>query len=62
MGADTGRERILLLVIVCEAEEGRLWLFDFFSDVENVVDIVATLEGRLGRWIRGGIGEPPYVT
>lgn len=30
----------------------------FFSDVENVEDIIAALDGRLGRRIRGGIGGP----
>jgi hypothetical protein len=48
VGADIGRERILLLFIPCEAEEGRLWLVDFFSVVENVEFIEAALNGRLG--------------
>lgn len=54
--ADAGRERLLLLVIRLEADEGRLWGADFFSDVENVDDIITALDGRLGRRIRGGGG------
>lgn len=56
--AEAGRERLLLLVISCEADEGRLGLVGFFSDVENVEDIITALDGRLGRRIRGGSGGP----
>lgn len=47
--AEAGRERLLLLVIICEADDGRLGFVDFFSEVENVEDIITALAGRLGR-------------
>ncbi len=49
---------MLLILIGCEAEEGRLWLLDFLSDIVNVEDIIAALDGRLDSRIRGGIGGP----
>lgn len=58
VGAEPGRERMLLILIGCEAEEGRLWLLDFLSDIVNVEDIIAALDGRLDSRIRGGIGGP----
>jgi hypothetical protein len=56
VGAEPGRERLLLLLIACEAEEGRLGILDFLSEIVNVEDIIAALDGRLGRRIRRGIG------
>jgi hypothetical protein len=49
---------MLLILIGCEAEEGRLGLLDFLSDIVNVEDIIAALDGRLDSRIRGGIGGP----